>query len=202
MSPRLARWGARAALLGGALSVLVGLLALVNPGYYLFESPPDLLVPVAEAVALLAILGGIVGLRAVQGTGRLLGAGSWISTIGLVAAGVGHLIGLPFFVFVDTGGMAYVLIGLSQGIPLVWGTVYVIGTFLFSAGIVLFGLATFRDRTLPFWCGPALIAGLAGLWMLGNTLGWISFGLAWLAAGYALRSSAARDAGSRPPRVR
>lgn len=175
--------------------MLVGLLTLVNPSYYLFEAPPDLLVPLVEAVALLAILGGIIGLRVAQGAGRALGTGFWMSSIGLVAAGAGHLIGIPFFVFVDTGGIAYVPIGLSQGVPLVWGTIYVLGTLVFSVGLVLFGLASLRARTLPLWCGPVLIAGLAGLWTLGNVGGWISFGLAWLAAGYALRAFVARDAG-------
>lgn len=173
--------------------MLVGLLVLINPGYYLFDSPPDLLVPIVEAVALLSILGGVLGLRLEQGSGRALRAGFWTSYIGLVAAGAGHLAGLPFFVFVDTGGMAYVLIGLSQGVPLVWGTIYVLGTLALSAGLVLLGLATLEARTLPLWCGPALIAGLAGLWLLGNVLGWISFGLAWMAVGYALRTATAAE---------
>lgn len=190
-SYRLVGWGAGSALAGGTLCGLVGLLVLVNPGYYLFESPPDLLVPVVEGAALISILGGLLGLRLAQSSGRALRIGFWMSSIGLATAGAGHLVGLPFFVFVDTGGMAYVLIGLSQGIPLVWGTIYVLGTLILSAGLVLLGLATLWARTLPLWCGPTLIAGLAGLWVLGNTWGWISFGLAWLAVGYALRITGA-----------
>lgn len=194
---RLVTWGARAAVVGGSLSVLVGVLVLVNPGYYTFESPPDLLVPVAEAVALLAILAGLAGLHLSQKEvyGRLGRAGYLMSSVGLAMAGAGHLIGLPFFVFVNTGGMAYVLIGLLQSIPLVWGTIYILGALILSVGLGLLGAATLKARTLPFWCGPVLIAGLVALWTLGNFGGWVSFGLAWIAVGQALRTV------SRPARV-
>jgi hypothetical protein len=150
-------------LLGGGLSVLVGLLVLINPGYYTFESPLDLLVPVEAAAALISLLGEILGLRLAQRLGRVGRAGFLMSCLGLVAAGAGHLAGLPFFVFVDSGGIAYVLIGLSGGVPLVWGTVYVLGALVLSGGLVLLGLATLGTRTLPLWCGAALIAGLVGL---------------------------------------
>ena len=55
---RLTRWST---LAGGVLSLLVALLVLANPDYYLFSSPPDFLVPFAEGAALLWIgvhLGG------------------------------------------------------------------------------------------------------------------------------------------------
>lgn len=55
-----------------------------------------------------------------------------------------------------------------------------------SAGYLLLGVATARAGGLPVWCGLALVAGLAGLW-LGNAAGWISFGLAWAFVGYSLR---------------
>ena len=58
-----------------------------------------------------------------------------------------------------------------------------------SIGYLLFGGAAARAGSLPVWCGLALIAGSAGLW-LGNAAGWISFGLAWASVGYALRSEA------------
>ncbi|WP_047865218.1 hypothetical protein [Rubrobacter aplysinae] len=193
MSPRLSRWCALSALLGGALSVVVGLLVLLAPGYYLFDSPSDYLVAVAEGAALLAVLGGIVGLHLAQRSesGKLGGAGFLLSSAGLVMAGAGHLIGLPFFVFLNTGGIVYVLIGLSQGVPLVWGAIYILGTLLLSVGVLLLGIATVRARTLPIWCGPVLILGLAALWSLGNAFGWFSFGVSWLALGPALRASGA-----------
>lgn len=123
-----------------------------------------------------------------------------MSCLGLVAAGAGHLVGLPFFVFVDTGGMAYVLIGLSGGRPAGMGYGLRARSPDPQRGLVLLGLATLAARTLPLWCGPALITGLVGLWLLGNTGGWISFGLAWLAVGHALRTTGA--AGSDSSRVR
>lgn len=171
--------------------MVVGLLVLLNPGYYLFDSPLDYVLGVVEGLALLAILGGLAGLHLAQKGhyGRLGGIGFFMSAAGLVMAGIGHLVGLPFFVFIGTGGIAYVLIGLSQGVPLAWGAIYSLGAVLMSAGFVLFGVSTVRARTLPLWCGPALVAGLAGLWSLGNVLGWLSFGLAWILVWKALRGS-------------
>lgn len=195
MTSRIARWCARSALLGGALSVAVGLLALLKPGYYLFDSPSDYLVVVAEGAALLAVFGGIVGLHLFQRDryGRTGRVGFLISPAGLAMAGAGHLVALPFFVFVNAGGIVYVLIGLSQGVPLVWGTIYVLGTVILSAGFLLLGIATLRARVLPVWCGPVLILGLAGLWTLGNSGGWFSFGVSWIVVGLALRLSSATD---------
>jgi hypothetical protein len=188
MIPRSVSWLAFSAFLGGLLSALVGILVLLNPGYYIFDSPLDLLVALAEGAALLAVLGGLVGLHLAQKDiyGRLGRAGFYMSASGLVMAGVGHLAALPFFVFLDSGGIVYVLIGLSQGVPLVWGAIYVLGTVILSVGFLLLGVATFRAKTLPLWCGPVLILSLAGLWTLGNVFGWISFGLAWILVAHAL----------------
>ncbi len=188
MIPRSVSWLAFSAFLGGLLSALVGILVLLNPGYYIFDSPLDLLVALVEGAALLAVLGGLVGLHLAQKDiyGRLGRAGFYMSASGLVMAGVGHLAALPFFVFLDSGGIVYVLIGLSQGVSLVWGAIYVLGTVILSVGFLLLGVATFRAKNLPLWCGPVLISGLAGLWTLGNVFGWISFGLAWILVARAL----------------
>lgn len=169
----------------------VGLLALLKPDYYLFDSTSDYLIVVTEGAALLTVLGGLSGLHLVQRScyGRTGGIGFAVSAAGLVMAGAGHIAALPFFVFLDTGGISYVLIGLSQGVPLVLGSIYILGTLLLSAGFLLLGIATLRARVLPVWCGPILIAGLVALWTLGNVLGWILFGISWLALGIALRNS-------------
>lgn len=202
MRYRIARWLALSAFAGGALSVLVGVLVLLKPDYYTFSSPLDLLVVAVEGAALFAVLGGFLGLHLAEKDryGRLGRAGFYMSTAGLVMAGTGHLIALPFFVFVDTGGIVYVLIGLSQGIPLVWGAIYVVGTLLLSVGVTLLGVATLRARKLPLWSGPVLIAGFVGLWTLGNAGGWISFGIAWILVARALRTGGEREA-KRPVRV-
>lgn len=167
------------------------MLTLANPDYYLFSSPPDFLVPFAEGAALLAVLGGLSGLHILQREryGRMGKAGFFAAFAGVFLAGAGHVLALPFLEFVSTGSVAYVLIGLEQGVFLPLGTVYALGAFLMSLGFVVFGLATARARALPLWCGPVLILGVAGLWMLGNAGGWAAFGLAWILAGYALRSA-------------
>jgi hypothetical protein len=96
-----------------------------------------------------------------------------MSAAGLVMAGTGHLRALAFFVLVDSGRIVYVLIGLMQGVPLLWGVIYVLGTVILGVGFLLLGVATFRAKILPLWCGPAPISVLAGLWILGNVFGWI-----------------------------
>lgn len=200
--PASLRWSARSAFAGGALSILVALLTLANPDYYLFSSPPDFLVPFAEGAALLAVLGGLSGLHILQRDlyGKAGKAGFFAAFAGVFLAGVGHVFALPFLEFVNTGSVAYVLIGLDQGVFLPLGTVYMLGAFLMSLGFVVLGLATARARTLPLWCAPVLIGGVAGLWMLGNAGGWTAFGLAWIFAGYALRS--VERTKTRPTRVR
>lgn len=184
----LSRWCARAALLGGALSVVEGLLILSNPEYYDFDSPLELLVLVVEGAALLAVLGGLVGLHVRQSGsyGRSGMAGFLAASAGTVLAGAGHIGAVPFFDFVNVGGMVYALFALTEGAFLAGGMTYVLGVVVMSAGYLLLGIATTRAGTLPAWSGLALIFGLAGLWA-GNAVGWILFGLAWLVVGIALR---------------
>jgi hypothetical protein len=186
---KLSRWCARAALLGGALSVVEGLLILSNPEYYGFDSPLELLILVVEGAALLATLGGLVGLHVRQSGsyGHSGVAGFLAVSAGTVLAGAGHLGAVPFFDFVNVGGMVYVLFALKEGFFLVGGMTYVLGVVVMSAGYLLLGAASARARTLPVWSGLALISGLAGLWA-GNAVGWILFGLAWVVVGLTLRS--------------
>ena len=193
----LSRWCARAALLGGALSVVEGLLIMSNPEYYDFDSPLELLVLVVEGAALLAALGGLVGLHVLQsrGYGRWGVAGFLAASAGTALAGAGHIGAVPFFDFVNVGGMAYALFALKEGAFLAGGMTYVLGVAVMSAGYLLLGVATARARTLPVWSGPALISGLAGLWA-GNAVGWILFGLAWVVVGIALWPGKGSQTGS------
>ena len=187
-SPKVVRWGAGAGVLGSVLSLVEGLLVLANQGYWRFDSPFDYLVGAVEGAALLAVLGGLVGLHARQAGiyGRLGAFGFFAAFFGTVLAGVGHLGGVPFFEFANVGAAAYVLIGLWLGNVLIGGTAYVLGTFVMSAGLVLLGAATMRAGALPRWSGPALIGGTAGLWAAGDAGGWMLFGVAWALVGYAL----------------
>ncbi len=180
-----------AGLLGGALSVAEGVLILSDPGYYDLDSPLDHLVLAVEGAALLVLLAALSGLHArlAASYGRTGKVGFLMAFAGTALAGAGHIGAVPFFDFLNTGGMVYSLFALKQGVFLFGGLAYVAGAMVMSAGYLLLGAAAaragVRTGALPVWCGLALVAGLAGLW-LGNAAGWISFGLAWTSVGYAL----------------
>ncbi len=176
-------------MLGGALSVAQGLLILSNPEYYDYDSFLDRLLLVVEGAALLATLAGLIGLHARQagGYGRSGATGFLAASAGTALAGTGHLVAVPFFDFVNVGGITYVLFSLKEGFFSMGGMAYVLGVVGMSAGYPLLGFATTRAGTLPTWGGLALIAGLIGLWA-GNALGWVLFGLAWVVVGISLRS--------------
>lgn|GEM_PF-1635112 len=176
------------ALLGGTLCVLEGALILANPQYYLFDSFSGYLVLMVEGAALLSLSAALVWLRATHSgsLGRVGTAGFLAAFVGTVLAGSGHVFGLPFFEFVNTGSMAYVLIGVGQGVFLGWGTAYVVGVILMSAGYLLLGTGVMRAGTPPRWVGPLLIVDTAALWF-GNAVGWILWGLAWILVAYAAR---------------
>ena len=174
-------------MLGGALSVAQGLLILSNPGYYDYDSLRDRLLLAVEGAALLATLVGLVGLHVRQagGYGRPGVVGFLSASVGTALAGVGHLVAVPFFDFVNVGGMTYVLFSLKEGYFSLGGMVYVLGVVGMSVGYPLLGVATARAGTLPVWGGLALVAGLIGLWA-GNAPGWLLFGLAWVVVGTSL----------------
>jgi hypothetical protein len=113
----LSRWCARAALLVGALSVVEGLLIMSDPEYYGFDSPLELLVLVVEGAVLLAALGGLVGLHVLQSAsyGRWGVAGFLAASGGPALAGAGHIGAVPFFDFVNVGGLVYALFGPQGG---------------------------------------------------------------------------------------
>jgi len=174
-------------MLGGALSVAEGGLILLNPGYYGFDSALDSFVLFLEGAALILLLGGLAGLHVRQAGsyGRLGVAGFLAAFSGTSLAGAGHIAGLPFFDFVNVGGVVYVVSTMRSGFLPLWGAVYVAGIFLMSAGTFAVGIATMGARSLPVWSGPVLIGGLVALWA-GNAGGWVLFGLAWLGVGYAM----------------
>ncbi|MDQ3508980.1 MAG: hypothetical protein M3494_13355 [Actinomycetota bacterium] len=93
-------------------------MILANPQYYLFDSFSGYLVLMVEGAALLSLSAALVWLRATHSgsLGRVGTAGFLAAFVGTVLAGSGHVFGLPFFEFVNTGSMAYVLIGVGQGV--------------------------------------------------------------------------------------
>lgn len=198
-SPKPRPFPSWAALLAGALSIIEGLLILSDPEYYGFDSPSDYLVMAAEGAALLGLLAALAGLHArlTNAYGRLGKAGFLAAVIGTVVAGAGHLIAVPFFDFVNVGGMVYVLVALKEGFFLAGAVAYALGAVLMSAGFLLLGVAILKAGVVPRWSGPAVVVGLAGLWSA-NALGWIIFGLAWALLGYALRSGRVAPAEQTP----
>lgn len=177
------------AALVAALCSLEALLVLTNPEYYSFDSPQDLLLVGAEAAALLLSLAALAGLHSRLGPlyGTLGGVGWLLASLGTAAAGAGHVLALPFFDFVNTGGLVYVLVALQEGYLLPGPAAYALGVALMSAGYLLLAAAVLRVPALPRWCGPLLAFGMAGLWLTGFW-GWVLFGAAWAAVGYALRA--------------
>ncbi|MCV2489739.1 hypothetical protein OF117_10235 [Geodermatophilus sp. YIM 151500] len=188
---RAVRWGARGALLGGAMWILSGLLAFAfgvrNMGpegslsWYLIESSDG----IAVAGTLLALIG--LHARQVPHHGRLGTVGFALSAAGALSAIGTYLLYVPRL----TDGV--VLTVLENGWLLGW-----------YAGLPLLGLATFRARLLPRWCA-ALVGGypvvFTAAFLAVDQAGEVRalVGLPLLGVAYALHSAALRSAGSGGP---
>ncbi|MGH3089961.1 MAG: hypothetical protein ACRDSJ_21985 [Rubrobacteraceae bacterium] len=170
----MVRWGGVAAMASGAAFVVDALLVVAGPDATWTN--------VVYVLAALPLLGGIYGLRAAQrgGAGRLGAVGFRI----VVVAVAGQILGLLVF--------------LAGSEILVW-LVFPVGFLLVPLGLVIYGIATWRARVMPRWCGVALIAVPILAVVLGD-YGGILFGLMWLALGYMLFSR--REAPARPASVR
>ncbi len=181
-SSDLIRWGGLAAMLSGVAFIVNGLLpplGLANP-----EDPSD--VPLLDGlfvVALLLVVVGIVGLHALQKEdyGRIGRAGFYT----LVVATLVQVVGLVGFMLGST--------------VLEW--LIALGSLAVFVGFVLYGAATLQARVLPRWCGVGFIVGLPVTLGLGETWGFLVFGLLWLALGYVLWSQRG-VAADQPSRVR
>jgi hypothetical protein len=185
-SSDLIRWGGLAAVLSGVLFIL--LFAIPEP-------PPDSFLDdlgsVVFIVALVLLLGGLVGFHALQKAnyGRIGRAGFYTFIVGASAqilAAIARLSGSTALEFLDFLGLIGVLVGL-----------------------VLYGAATLQARVLPRWCGVGFIVGLP-VWLVlsavlpgesGGILGGILFGLLWVALGYTLWSRRGTAAEQQPSRV-
>ncbi len=122
-------------------------------------------------VALVGVLGGLVGLHARQ-TPRY----GWLGMAGFLAAFIGSallLIALVLTVVVRSNVLDPILaLGLLGAL----------------VGLVLLGAATLRVGVLPRWCGLVLILCLPVAIALGDYGGGIVLGLVWLVVGYILLS--------------
>ena len=199
-SSDLVRWSGLAAILSGVAWALSGVFAFAFPGggpsplgstsAYLIES--------AHAVAEAGMLVWLVGLRALQAPrhGRLGMAGFAATSVGTA---------ILFLLTALTPVQMFLAFALDVIDPHAGGTLI---TILFTSGLFLgwlvgytfLGLATFRARVLPRWCGLLLIAQCPMLLFLMGFYGTggMVLGLVWLALGYGLlatRGKVARPVG-------
>ena len=188
-SSDLIRWGGLAALVAGAALIVEGILTLVGPeqGPEAVGSPFFYLSNLVFVVAFIGILGGLIGLHAlqVQSYGKIGRAGFVASLIG---------IGLMLLTTVISIAAA----GRPNGVV---GAIFGIAFLVTLVGFVLYGAATLQAKVLPRWGGVALVIALPISIVLSEYGGNALFGIMWLALGYVLWSQ--RDATSeQPSRVR
>jgi hypothetical protein len=180
-SSSLVRWGLLGALLAAAGWTVSGIIAFafgVAPfgpvgslSWYLIES--------SDALGVAGMVVFLVGLYA-----RQVPRYGWLGTAGLALAFVGatsYFLSYPIYILTADGSWAILdileyaaLIGLLAGFPLL-------------------GVATFRARVLPRWCGVLLAALPAVFFVIFVLVDYSGaaralFGPYWLALGYALWS--------------
>jgi hypothetical protein len=122
-------------------------------------------------VALVGVLGGLVGLHARQ-TPRY----GWLGMAGFLAAFIGSTLLL----------IALVLTFVLRSDVL--DPILTLGLLGALVGLVLLGAATLRVGVLPRWCGLVLMVCLPVAIALGDYGGGIVLGLVWLVVGYILLS--------------
>jgi hypothetical protein len=195
------RRGGLAAILAGVAWTLSGVFAFVFPGESAgpLGSASAYLVESAHAVAEGGMLVWLIGLYALQRPrhGRL-------GKAGLLAAFVGTA--LLFLLTVFTPLQMFLAFELGVIDPRAGG---VLVTVLFTAGLLLgwlvgytlLGIATFRAKALPRWCGLLLVAQCPLLFFLmaSYSTGAAVLGAVWLALGYALLTEG--DEAAKTPRV-
>ena len=175
----LVRWSGLAAMVGGALWVVVFVLFASRPSGPGLESPYRGFegLGVAVVLSLLLIVAGMVGLHA-----RCRGAYGGLGTAGFVLALVGAALSIVSF-----GSWPLILIG----------------SYALMLGSLLVGAAAFGARTLPRWGTAVLMVGSAAFFVFNTetTAAWFAlpYGVAWIAVGYLLWPGPAAE---QPSRVR
>ncbi len=176
----LVRWGGPAAMVGGALWVIVFVLFAsrssgpgLQPPYRSFEG-----LGVAGVLSLLLIVAGMVGLHA-----RSKEAYGGLGTAGFVLALVGAALSIVSF-----GSWPLILIG----------------SYALMLGSLLMGVAAFGAKTLPRWGTVVLWVGSAAFFVFNTETfaAWfaVPYGASWATVGYLLWHGAASEQPS--PRVR
>lgn len=210
MSPAsLIRWSALGAVLSGVAWIVIGLTGLLidtyasstegspallfrgQPNAFALEKWPSLFFSgvVLSGIASIGMLGGLVGLHALQATtyGRFGKASFLVAFIGSAGVLFTFVI-LRAFVpgsLLSSSILLQVLLGVS-------GALAALGPLL---GFVLFGIATLRARVLPRWCGVALIIVAIALLLRIIPGARVVLGMAWLAVGYVLWAEGGAPAG-------
>jgi hypothetical protein len=159
-SSNLVRLGGPAAVLSGALFIMVFALTIMIYGLKvvggaILESHAFIHMLDAPMYALLAV--GVLGLYLRQ-IDRL----GWLGKTGFYLTGG--------FALATLGGLAIIVVGLSVGEEATLGVLdavaHPLSTLIYVVGSVLFGIATFRERILPRWGALLLVIG-APLWFVG-----------------------------------
>jgi hypothetical protein len=175
----LVRWSGPAAMVGGALWVVVFVLFALRP------SGPELQPPyrsfeglgIAVVLSLLLIVAGMVGLHA-----RSKEAYGGLGTAGFVLALVGAALSIVSF-----GS---------------WPLIFV-GSYALMLGSLLVGVAAFGAKTLPRWGAVVLWVGSAAFFVFNTetSAAWfaVPYGVSWVAVGYLLWYGTASE---QPSRVR
>jgi len=184
------RWAAIAAIIGGGLWVVWGVLSREIPYAAGGPSYGGLLRLSAGLLlfAALLTLGGLVGLDALQG-----GSSSSLGRVGFYTASVGLLAQALAAVFLLFGSEALLWLFVPGG------------SLAVVAGLALYGAATLQARVLARWCGWALIVvpPIASLLNSKVFYGSIAlFGVLWVALGYVLWSRRGAPSRQGPSRVR
>jgi hypothetical protein len=180
-SSSLGRWGLLGALLAAAGWTVSGIIAFafgVAPfgpvgslSWYLIES--------SDALGVAGMVVLLVGLYA-----RQVPRYGWLGTAGFALAFVGtasYFLSYPIYILTADGSWA--ILDILEYAAL-------IGLF---AGFPLLGVATFRARVLPRWCGVLLVAFPVVFLLVFSLVDYSGaaralFGPYWLALGYALWS--------------
>ncbi|MDP8925944.1 MAG: hypothetical protein M3M97_03325 [Actinomycetota bacterium] len=180
-SSGLVQWGAIAAIAAGVVWIVVSFLSLVvgNPGL----SPE---VNALYVVAVLLVLGGLVGFHALQK--RNYGTIGWVGFYMIIAA-----------VFAQVLGWLGIFAGVSAVLVLF---VLPASILVILVGFVLYGVATLQAKVLPRWCGIVLMIAVPVAVVLGwigdfPSIGYVWLGLVWLTLGYLLWSQRGTAAGQR-----
>jgi len=197
----LERLGGLAALAGGVLIVITGLVGLIALDYEDFDETAltgaYAVTSLLYLLAVILVLGGLVGLYA-----RQLEAAGSLGVFGFLLAffGMALLVGAVWFQAIAAPTLALAVPGFFEDDPAGWlgwgmGLAYVLA----ALGWLVFGLATLRAHVYPRWAAILLIVGavLLGLPVPGLEIVF-AVAIAWL--GFVLFTG--RAAAQRPLRAR